>query len=1464
MGMSRSKGTGIVFSSGLLTCCGVIVFLANASLGTAKEIEVPSQYQTIGAALVVAAPGDTVLVTSQGPYRESVLISKTVTLVSKPAGARIESPEGNGITILAGADTVAISGFVITSAPLSGLVVDSGSERSVNLNLTGVTVEKCGKCGVDIRSGFRDVLTAENGCAFSRNGQEGIKIGCSADVELDKSSFVGNGSYGLVSRFQDDPDSRTLAENANSSGPSTDTLAGSVAHGTRASIICCRFAQNQKSGLLLDNIEKVYVESADFSENHEVGLELSVGNGRQAMPNGLGEMTLRRCSARRNGGGLRVTGKSDFALSLESAQITENRWEGVSIKADQSFTTKVTMKECEMLANTGEGCVIESGHLTLGLDGCMLERNGRCGLDVRAGSGSAKECSVTMRNCVLGRNAADGFTVTSLAGTASLLLAAEKCTIEENNWEGMRVEGNCDVNASITDVALCKNQKDGLRVGLSDSSVSSIQLSGTSISGNRGNGVLCEESDTAFVAGMKVGFSGESGAADGNRGATSVCSEVHMTGCSVENNGGSGLALSSGREYFKGGSLTLLDSVFAGNEVDGIAFSVLKGEGESRLLADLCTMNANGHAGLRVEGEQIAEVSLLDSLVDENGSDGLQLGLSKASSSLVTVVNTDLCKNKEDGIFNHGYNTNIALMDKCSLDRNGAAGIVSDSPLGLELNDVRIMENGDAALSVACQREPLGSLASVRATSCTMEGNGGAAISLSGTVGGDFFFSNSMLSNARGGIRLRADNSFFTRAVLNNSTLKSDAESPVDADSLVLVLGQIDRTDSERVPVLGYFGNKCSVAFVGSDCSLASTSWCTVTSTSWASQQRNPGMRRWLIPGPLPLFVGANGNRQPPLVPGQNDATEMAEGQLPEVGIPFEEWEKREVISGDPQVLRVVTGAFAEKVQKSAEKDLLSSTLKYLQGHPDVAASSLLFRGIVGPSVAFSTDHDIGIIASIVRNAPNSLLADTICSELASQAAYWPTEHRARDGFVRACQVSPNTIAATYTAAIAALGPSRGPGKIEEAFRRVSKDFPDVRKRSGQIGPEESEGKEACDKWSELLRIWMVVGDCLDLAKAWHNLREDALSEKYLMLGRTAALGIRSFRDPTLYLPQDVSGVYRSAQDLSPDAQSLSMATLLESCKNSSVGDAAKMVRKRLNGLRIARDASRRFPVSYFALSGVSTDVLPGDEALQVVIRDMAQMLQSETSVDVFVVYAVAFESEILADLSPTERKHALAELRAAIHNDSFGSYDLQQEYLRRMANYCQVENDASGEMETLESMVETTSDVRARRQAIERIATLYCETWKLPDDAIAALRRISATSNDLDVKADVTLKIAKILYEERNYQRAIYEIASILPKLPKQCDSAPLQTLLAMAYLGNCDYAECRATLATVISTDNALYREQCLYLMGYTYVCERKYADAVQPFKELVRLYPVGLYTKKAQNFLQRFEVSGRSDMR
>jgi len=62
---------------------------------------------------------------------------------------------------------------------------------------------------------------------------------------------------------------------------------------------------------------------------------------------------------------------------------------------------------------------------------------------------------------------------------------------------------------------------------------------------------------------------------------------------------------------------------------------------------------------------------------------------------------------------------------------------------------------------------------------------------------------------------------------------------------------------------------------------------------------------------------------------------------------------------------------------------------------------------------------------------------------------------------------------------------------------------------------------------------------------------------------------------------------------------------------------------------------------------------------------------------------------------------------------------------------------------------------------------------------------------------------------------------------------------MLAMAYQGEGNYEDSRKELATVIAEDEGQNREKCLYLTGYSYICEQKYADAVKPFRELVQKY-------------------------
>jgi len=74
---------------------------------------------------------------------------------------------------------------------------------------------------------------------------------------------------------------------------------------------------------------------------------------------------------------------------------------------------------------------------------------------------------------------------------------------------------------------------------------------------------------------------------------------------------------------------------------------------------------------------------------------------------------------------------------------------------------------------------------------------------------------------------------------------------------------------------------------------------------------------------------------------------------------------------------------------------------------------------------------------------------------------------------------------------------------------------------------------------------------------------------------------------------------------------------------------------------------------------------------------------------------------------------------------------------------------------------------------------------------------------------------------------------------------------------MGLGDYEQARNEFGKVINEDQGELREKCLYLMGYSYIAQGKYLEAVKPFTDLINLYPSGQYFDNAQTYLEKIKT-------
>lgn len=1290
-------------------------FAALVLAAQAKDIKVPEQQKTIGAALEAAASGDRIQVTDKGVYREALCTSKSITLVSVPAGARIEPPEGNGLTLGKGAEVVAVTGFVIANAPGHGILVDPGVTASVDLQLSDVKIEKSGKCGVAVASGKHNVLTGGTGTSFTQNKEDGVWIQSMTDVKLTKCALDENGACGIRAMVKD-----------------------------------------------------------------------NVGDPKEAA-----KVMLADCTLSGNGAeGMHYWGKIQAAF-----------------------------QNCHVLTNKGSGASV-GGAMELAFDNCEIAGAGRSGFEL---SFDPKSTSRSDR---------------------LLMLSLKHSQIHDNGVKGLNLGGVCDVQ---------------------------LQMEGVTVTNNKDTGLYAQNDPPLKV---KAAVTSSTFSSNGNGiGINCASSELQLLGCAVDENKGTGLSVTAS-------SVVKLDNcTFQKNGGDGVYLpSRAKEAPKVELAMERCKVIGNKRYGLACLGAYDLNATLAASTFEANSS-GVQLALDRGYKGVVRMSGVTSSGNAFSGVAHSGGDFEISMANQCVFERNGDRGnaISVVSPCRLDVKGARFETAKGAALQVASKTNELDTSVLAQFADCRMAGEGSAAIMLTDAAGATVLVSKSELSGYRDAVQVATGVVAFSRITMSDCTLRLAGGKPVAvANAPVLVFGPMGLDSLTNVPTLECFSDKASVLLTN----------CGLEGSGAASRSEMlKGLRPFELPGSLPGYLRSDGLPLTPALADSSVSTQTVEQYAQLKKLSFSDWEKDTQQQCTPAVLWSVAAAFAAQTGAKSHTDLLAETLKYLRAHPDEVVSSRLYQSVIGPSIAFLDDEDLTVLAAIVKDGPNTLLADTVCSELAAQSAYWPLADKARQTFVRLCKVAPDTLAGTFVGVLTGneTAPAAQLKKAWDAYNLVETKYPQVRQRLRMTGLEGDGGKRNIEKWDTFLRSCAVMDNCIVQSKLWHSLGADDVAEEYLSLARGAGLNVYPMLPANLYLPESLSGAFKIGKEAFPDSPRMDLPAILALEAKSSGGDAENAMKGRVADYKAAIGLSAYFYPSFGAFAGQPNTKASKNEALHRFLNELTQVLKvgitptvglDESRADAnsgsgatrsLKIYMDGFEKDVVPLLTPKEKNEALAWLETAVPSNSLKDAGIQQAYAEGMARCYKAAENFAKEAEEQEKIAEVADKPAAKVAALERLAVLYEDKWGLPDRAIIALRKIIEVADNMDEKVQTRLKIAKILYKEKNYQQVVFELSTLLSQMPKKYDSAapgkkydivPVRMMLAMAYLGIGSYDECRAELKLVTEGEESKSRAQGLYLTGYSYICEQKYADAVQPFKALVSQYPESEFAKKAQDFLGKLE--------
>ena len=258
--------------------------------------------------------------------------------------------------------------------------------------------------------------------------------------------------------------------------------------------------------------------------------------------------------------------------------------------------------------------------------------------------------------------------------------------------------------------------------------------------------------------------------------------------------------------------------------------------------------------------------------------------------------------------------------------------------------------------------------------------------------------------------------------------------------------------------------------------------------------------------------------------------------------------------------------------------------------------------------------------------------------------------------------------------------------------------------------------------------------------------------------------------------------------------------------------------------------------------------------ALQWILDDLAKNISSNINPGDLSARLHKLHDLLQSHFSREERVATLDWMEGHLDDAIAGQLQLGGVYHKALGDMSREYGQPASEQKHLEWMSLHLPRTEEAFESRERLTDMYIETWKLPNKAVEMQRAIVSDFKGAEREYQARMKIAKILYEQKLYPETIVELSQLLKQMPAQYSNSAVHTMLGLAYLSNNNLEDARNEFAQVINQDEGEYREKCLYMMGYSFVIEQRYSEAVQPFNDLQKLYPDGSYSRKAGEFLSK----------
>lgn len=1419
----------------------------------ANDIYVPKDFITLGEAIRASKDAsDRVVVTNQAIFNSGIVINHPISILSSPAGSTIITTSTPGIQLKGKATKVVLDGFTFKCAQ-AGVMID----RSIDKN-TEITIKNS---------------------KFISNGKTGLMVNKSVNLNLVDCQFVGNKPHGIAYNTIADSERKLLTiehceitssadRGMTITGPAPITLrlndtifndnrAGLVTQNPclDSSITACSFLHHTMGGVVVNKVGKIGFSECSFSGNGQKG-DVSGVTLAMASPSGAStgkntragiviensinedaEITIRNSKFINNIGSGLVVNKS-VDLDLRGCQFVGNQLHGLAYYTVANSARKsLTIGQCEFTSSTDKGVTVTgpspiafrmNGSLFKGNNSGLVTQNPCLDSSVTAcvfqdhkagGAIVGKANRIDFYECGFVGNRTGGLDANNTLmapapGVSPMDLRVSKCTFGSNLPAGIYVRGKYGCNLQVINSTLKDSSS-----GISLSNTAHLLIRQTKLLHNV-NGILCTEQ------------------------APTTMSEILpqpeiniMDSELLENNFGMVINANKGRHV----AVQLQRTKILNNKSNGIKTQHWK----------------------EVKPDELS--GTLDLSLDDTDIQGNQNGIYLCDNGPLMVqlhsVNSRICENKSNGInIECGFK---GTVDGGEISKNAISGII---------------------IGEGPQHSGKGKPAELLVAKCRLYRNHRPGIAIGGdrntsiTVEKSELFENSVGINFRQDVGTAVNAELREAKFYNNETHGISFVNPVR-----LHVSNCEFHDNKRMGIVAYealdgYGewrgkstvsiensrffanlldgaamtNHCDfdVSVQGSDFSRNGSGGLVVVGNKVAFKSagstftNNAGDTAFIDDGTDAIYTAAQNRFKDDNI--KVGAGLMLSGKLDaEVAKCHFAGNSQHgcVLTDNPYLASIKEPTpsrviFSDCIFTSSPQNLLQ-VLGARENYELGVRHSKFSQGTQGISLSLAQGQSVKLILS------NSELKDILGAAMQFHdplvlVKHWPQE-QARLGVL-----SPQLAADLVSV--------KTEGKLFNEDTHVSIELahddackPDLLEKMAILdyvasGKTSSAGGEL----RNAVRRYADIANCLAQARAW-RLLGDSVSSKKLQTCAEESIAVASADGMAVARELIALGAEeRNALEDGGIHKNPGIIELLATKQEQAAEKRFEALRTILilRGTELASlDGARRQEISSIA-----------SNAVQLMLGDIVELMERGTDLNLYQKYADFLRNHLMMNMAQPELTELVCWLCGQEGKFQHAEPKLALAYNLNMASLSGRCQDNTREADHLEKAVQLTSDVKTVTEASNRLTAMYIDIWKIPNKAIEAQQLISAKFPNTTQDFDARMKVSKILYEQKEFPKAIFELGKLLAMIPKDYDANPVQILMGLSYLSVGNYESARNSLAQIINKDTGAYREKALYLMGYSFISQQKYAEAVKPFKDLKALYPHGQYAAQANKFLEK----------